>query len=238
MRAFDRGLSRATNRHMGIHEGPAQVESKHQNHAQRGGHQPHRTRRIRYGGNLDSGCWVSSPVGVLALSGMVRRDGLPMVQLLADDGACCLSFLYSLLLSFTHFSLFSFLSPKKLAPPPLPTLSATHQKLTTTLISPAQISEITPRGKEFLFFSLFNIVGKASSFIGPIISSAIIDAMPSHHTSAPFYFLTALTIVSYGVIFFFVDLKESQREQERFLNEERKARRGLEGALGLGRGVG
>jgi len=29
------------------------------------------------------------------------------------------------------------------------------------------ISEVTPRGKEFLFFSLFSIIGKTSSFIGP-----------------------------------------------------------------------
>jgi MFS-type transporter involved in bile tolerance (Atg22 family) len=28
------------------------------------------------------------------------------------------------------------------------------------------ISEVTPRGKEFLFFSLFSMVGKTSAFIG------------------------------------------------------------------------
>ncbi|CAF9918060.1 MAG: hypothetical protein ALECFALPRED_000512 [Alectoria fallacina] len=93
------------------------------------------------------------------------------------------------------------------------------------------ISEVTPRGKEFLFFSLFNIVGKASSFVGPIISSAIIDAVHSHNNSAPFYFLTALSAVSFGVILFFVDLKRSREEQEHFLNDERRARLSLENKM-------
>lgn len=51
------------------------------------------------------------------------------------------------------------------------------------------ISEVTPRGKEFLFFSLFSIIGKTSSFIGPLVSSAIIDASPTNNNSSPFYFL-------------------------------------------------
>ena len=91
-----------------------------------------------------------------------------------------------------------------------------------------QISEVNPRGKEFLFFSVFNILGKASSFVGPIIFSAIIDATLSHNSSAPFYFLTALSTVSFGVIFFFVDLKKGPKEQQQFLDEERRARKGLE----------
>jgi MFS-type transporter involved in bile tolerance (Atg22 family) len=43
--------------------------------------------------------------------------------------------------------------------------------------SQTMISEVTPRGKEFLFFSLFSIMGKTSAFVGPIVSSAIIDAV-------------------------------------------------------------
>ncbi|KAK4997369.1 hypothetical protein LTR28_013997, partial [Elasticomyces elasticus] len=34
--------------------------------------------------------------------------------------------------------------------------------------SQTMISEVTPRGKEFLFFSLFSIIGKTSAFIGPL----------------------------------------------------------------------
>jgi MFS-type transporter involved in bile tolerance (Atg22 family) len=90
------------------------------------------------------------------------------------------------------------------------------------------ISEVTPRGHEFLFFSLFSIVGKTSSFIGPIVSSAIIDATPSRNPSTPFYFLFALSLLSFGILVVGVDLKKSRVEQEQFL-EERK--RKLEGDI-------
>ncbi|KAJ5728702.1 uncharacterized protein N7483_003210 [Penicillium malachiteum] len=83
--------------------------------------------------------------------------------------------------------------------------------------SQIMISEVTPRGHEFLFFSLFSIIGKTSSFIGPIVSSAIIDASPTGNTSTPFYFLFALSIFSFLILVFGVDLKKSQAEQEKFL---------------------
>lgn len=79
------------------------------------------------------------------------------------------------------------------------------------------ISEVTPRGHEFLFFSLFSIIGKTSSFIGPIVSSAIIDASPSGNVSTPFYFLFGLSVASFAILAFGVDLKKSQIEQEKFL---------------------
>jgi MFS-type transporter involved in bile tolerance (Atg22 family) len=60
--------------------------------------------------------------------------------------------------------------------------------------SQTMISEVTPRGKEFLFFSLFSIVGKTSAFIGPLVSSAIID--DTGNNSSPFYFLFALSLAS------------------------------------------
>ncbi|KAJ5599262.1 hypothetical protein VI817_000437 [Penicillium citrinum] len=92
--------------------------------------------------------------------------------------------------------------------------------------SQIMISEVTPRGHEFLFFSLFSIIGKTSSFIGPIVSSAIIDADPNHNESTPFYFLFALSVVSFAVLFFGVDLKKSQEEQEKFLIDKvRRLRR-------------
>lgn len=92
--------------------------------------------------------------------------------------------------------------------------------------SQIMISEITPRGHEFLFFSLFSIVGKTSSFIGPLVSSAIIDATPSGNVSTPFYFLFGLSGLSFLLLVVFVDLRKSRREQERFLLEkEEKVRR-------------
>ncbi|KAH0537071.1 hypothetical protein FGG08_006112 [Glutinoglossum americanum] len=89
--------------------------------------------------------------------------------------------------------------------------------------SQIMISEVTPRGKEFLFFSLFSIVGKTSSFIGPLVSSAIIDRNPNHNNSTPFYFLFSLSCASF-VLLTFVDLKKSRVEQEKFLEEERRVR--------------
>ncbi|KAJ4200784.1 hypothetical protein NW759_015810 [Fusarium solani] len=88
--------------------------------------------------------------------------------------------------------------------------------------SQIMISSVTPRGHEFLFFSLFNIIGKSSSFIGPFISSAIIDATPGGtNNSAPFYFLFALSLVSAIGIWFFLDLEKSAREQETFIIKEK-----------------
>ncbi|KAI1608700.1 UMF1 family MFS transporter [Exophiala viscosa] len=90
--------------------------------------------------------------------------------------------------------------------------------------SQTMISEVTPRGKEFLFFSLYSIMGKTSAFIGPIVSSAIIDASPSGNNSLPFYFLFGLSLLSFLLLFFFVDLKKSRREQEVFLAKEKAAK--------------
>lgn len=84
------------------------------------------------------------------------------------------------------------------------------------------ISEVTPRGKEFLFFSLFSIIGKTSSFIGPLVSSAIIDASPNGNTSTPFYFLFSLSGMSFALLAVFVDLKKSRAEQTAFLLKEKQ----------------
>ena len=95
------------------------------------------------------------------------------------------------------------------------------------------ISEVTPRGKEFLFFSLFSIIGKASSFIGPLVSSAIIDATPDGNTSTPFYFLFALSLLSFLGLAIFVDLKKSRTEQAEFLEREKALRLKLAESKGL-----
>lgn len=96
------------------------------------------------------------------------------------------------------------------------------------------ISEVTPRGKEFLFFSLFSIMGKTSAFIGPLVSSAIIDASPSGNNSLPFYFLLGLSVLSFLLLFFFVDLEESRVEQEKFLHDEKELLGSSLGAVGEG----
>ena len=96
--------------------------------------------------------------------------------------------------------------------------------------SQIMISEVTPRGREFLFFSLFSIIGKTSSFIGPLVSSAIIDASPSKNNSTPFYFLTGLSAASFLMLVLFVDLDKSRREQEEFLVSEEKLKKEMGGS--------
>jgi len=88
------------------------------------------------------------------------------------------------------------------------------------------ISEVTPCGKEFLFFSLFSIVGKTSAFIGPLVSSAIIDATHGNN-STPFYFLFALSLASCAWLYFFVDVGKSRIEQALFLEKEANSRTSL-----------
>lgn len=63
-------------------------------------------------------------------------------------------------------------------------------------------------------------MGKTSAFIGPIVSSAIIDASPSKNNSLPFYFLFGLTALSLVLLLFFLDLKKSRAEQAVFLAKE------------------
>ncbi|KAI9653669.1 MAG: hypothetical protein M1831_005697 [Alyxoria varia] len=92
-----------------------------------------------------------------------------------------------------------------------------------------QIYYVTPRTHTYLFFSLFSITGKTSAFIGPVISSAIIDATPSGNESAPFYFLFGLAVVSVIFLVCSVDLRKSRVEQERFVREEAGVRREMGG---------
>ncbi|EAL19113.1 hypothetical protein CNBH2130 [Cryptococcus deneoformans B-3501A] len=84
-------------------------------------------------------------------------------------------------------------------------------------ISQAMISEVIPRGKEFLFFALFSIIGKTSSFIGPFVSSAIID--DSGNTNMPFTFLLGLGVVSVGILAC-VDVEKSRKECRKYLEDE------------------
>ncbi|KAG7571295.1 hypothetical protein FFLO_00807 [Filobasidium floriforme] len=84
-------------------------------------------------------------------------------------------------------------------------------------LSQTMISEVVPRGKEFLFFALFSIIGKTSSFVGPFVSSAIID--DSGNTNMPFVFLLGLGIVAV-IILYFVDVEKSRVECRKYLDGE------------------
>lgn len=96
------------------------------------------------------------------------------------------------------------------------------------------MSEVTPRGKEFLFFALFGIIGKTSSFVGPFVSSAIIDRSGSSgidSTSLAFYFLMPLSLVSTIGLMMGVDVRKSKKEQDIFLMEEKAERERIESSV-------
>lgn len=68
-----------------------------------------------------------------------------------------------------------------------------------------------------MFFALFSIIGKTSSFIGPFVSSAIID--DSGNTNMPFTFLLGLGVVSVGILAC-VDVEKSRKECRKYLEDE------------------
>lgn len=79
------------------------------------------------------------------------------------------------------------------------------------------IAEVTPKGYEFLFFSLFSLVGKTSAFIGPFVTQAI--ANDTGNASTPFYFLIALSLAS-CILLWPLDLAKSKIEQANFVARE------------------
>ncbi|KDN49206.1 hypothetical protein K437DRAFT_245262 [Tilletiaria anomala UBC 951] len=83
-------------------------------------------------------------------------------------------------------------------------------------VSFTMISEFSPKGYEFLFFSLFSLVGKTSAFMGPFISSAIASRV--NNPRMPFAFLLALTVASCSGLFF-LDLRKAKLQQQVFLQK-------------------
>ena len=81
------------------------------------------------------------------------------------------------------------------------------------------MSEVCPRGKEFVFFAIFSTINKTSSFIGPFVSSAIIDDTGNNNSG--FSFLVALCCVSLASSFF-LNEDNARVQAEEFLLEEKK----------------
>lgn len=81
----------------------------------------------------------------------------------------------------------------------------------------SMVSEVCPRGKEFLFFAFFGIVGNTSSFVGPFVSAASINASGNDHM--PFAFLFASAVLSVGVIAC-VNPQKSRLECSEYLKAE------------------
>ncbi|KIJ12784.1 hypothetical protein PAXINDRAFT_181474 [Paxillus involutus ATCC 200175] len=84
--------------------------------------------------------------------------------------------------------------------------------------SQTMISEVSPLPQMFLFFALFSVIGKTSSFIGPLVSSAIITAS-GNNNNMPFAFLFALGTIS-TIFLYLVDVKKSRVECDEFVEAE------------------
>lgn len=83
-------------------------------------------------------------------------------------------------------------------------------------ISQAMISEVVPRGNEFMFFSLFTIVSQ-TSVVGLVVTTAIIER--TGNTNLPFTFLLGLGVVAM-IILCFVDVEQSHFECRKYLEDE------------------
>ncbi|RDW87444.1 autophagy-related protein [Coleophoma crateriformis] len=81
----------------------------------------------------------------------------------------------------------------------------------------AFMAELVPRGREYLFFSLLGIVSKGSAWIGPIVSSAIVDSNGNQWTAFPF--AAALVLVPWVGIFF-ISEEKSRKECAEYLARE------------------
>jgi MFS-type transporter involved in bile tolerance (Atg22 family) len=96
----------------------------------------------------------------------------------------------------------------------------------------AFMAELVPRGREYMFFSLLGIVSKGSAWIGPIVSSAIVDANGNDWT--PFPFVAALILVpTVGICF--ISESKSQRECAEYLRREATSLRKLDNNDVLGK---
>jgi MFS-type transporter involved in bile tolerance (Atg22 family) len=80
------------------------------------------------------------------------------------------------------------------------------------------ISEVVPAPKAYMFFALFNTVGKTSGFIGPFISSAIIERA-NGQTSAAYWFLFAMGSLG-CIILWFVNTDKAKNDNARYLERE------------------
>lgn len=81
------------------------------------------------------------------------------------------------------------------------------------------MAELVPRGREYMFFSLLGIVSKGSSWMGPIVSSAIVDKTGNQWMAFPW--IAALIFVPWIGIFL-IDENKSKKECARYLENEEK----------------
>lgn len=80
------------------------------------------------------------------------------------------------------------------------------------------LAELVPRGKENLFFGLFGVVNKGSSWIGPVIIGAITQYTDNLWKGWPF--VLALFVISL-VIIWFIDVDKAKVDIDNYLAEDK-----------------
>ncbi|CAO3579230.1 unnamed protein product [Absidia cylindrospora] len=78
------------------------------------------------------------------------------------------------------------------------------------------LAELTPKGKENLFFGLFGVVNKGSAWVGPVIIGALTEKTDNIYTG------WAVVLVFFVVglaILFFVDVKKAKLDIEEYYKE-------------------
>ncbi|KAI7864760.1 autophagy-related protein 22-like protein [Spinellus fusiger] len=82
------------------------------------------------------------------------------------------------------------------------------------------LAELIPKGKENLFFGLFGVVNKASSWIGPVVIAAITEHTDNIWKGWPF--VLALFVVSLGILFF-IDVDKAKLEMVEYMEQNQES---------------
>lgn len=82
------------------------------------------------------------------------------------------------------------------------------------------MAEVSPAPKMYVFFALYNTLGKTAAFVGPFITGAIInDANGNTNQGFWFTFITGLVAL---ILLAMVDTDKAKRDNAAYLEAERK----------------
>jgi len=81
------------------------------------------------------------------------------------------------------------------------------------------MSELSPPGFDFMFFSLYGLTSRASSVVGPIVIQEIINKTDNNWDGFPFLF--AICLAATLIIWLAVDVPKGREDAERWAVEKR-----------------
>jgi len=82
------------------------------------------------------------------------------------------------------------------------------------------MAEVSPAPKMYVFFALYNTLGKTAAFIGPFITSAIINDA-NGNTNEGFWFTFATGLLAL-VLIAMVDTDKAKQDNAKYLEKERE----------------